>query len=132
MSASPIVAAGLGPVAAPPRRALKRALGDPTPLACTVAKAAVEATLGGPALDTYVRWLDPEVFADIARQRSLAIRAGSRLKHPVGVRRARACRVARDAAEVSIVVEYDGRCRAVAMRLVEVAGRWQVAELLVG
>ncbi|WP_297081626.1 Rv3235 family protein [uncultured Demequina sp.] len=112
-----------------PRR---RALGDPTPLACTVAKAAVDAVLGGATLDAYVRWIEPDLFAALARQHSLARRAGIRPNGPVGVRRARVCRVARDAAEVSIVIEHAGRCRAVAMRLEESRRRWLVVGLQVG
>ncbi|WP_144276205.1 Rv3235 family protein [Demequina sp. NBRC 110053] len=129
MSAQPLSSAQPAPGLLPRAR---RALGDPTPLACTVAKAAMEAVLGGPSLDPYVRWLDPATFNQIARQRSLALRAGRRLTGPVGIRRARASRVARDAAEVSVVIDYDGRCRAAALRLEEVAGRWQVTQLLLG
>jgi hypothetical protein len=115
-----------------PYARVRRALGDPTPLACTVAKAAAEAVLGGAPLDHYVRWLEPTVFAQIARQHSLARRAAMHLDGVVAVRRARTCRVSRDVAEVSIVIEFNGRCRAVAMRLEDVTGRWLVTELQVG
>lgn len=110
----------------------RRVLGDPTPLACTVAKAVMEALLGGPALDPYARWIAPAVFAQIARQRSLARRAGLSRSDPVGVRRARVFRVSRDAAEVSIVVDDGDHCRAIAMRLENVTGRWLVTEMHVG
>ncbi|WP_084105856.1 Rv3235 family protein [Demequina sp. NBRC 110056] len=129
MSAQPVATTASLPGLRP---RVRRALGDPTPLACTVAKAAMEAVLGGPAIDPYVRWLDEATFAHVARQRSLAIRAGRTLTGPVGVRRARASRVSRTAAEVSVVIEHAGRCRAAALRLEEVAGRWQVTELLLG
>ena len=110
----------------------RRTLGDPTPLACTVAKAAMEAVLGGASLDPYVRWVEPSVFAQIARQRSLARRAARKAPETVAVRRARSCRVSTTAAEVSIVVEVEGRCRAVAMRLEDVTGRWLVTEVHLG
>ncbi|WP_152650221.1 Rv3235 family protein [Demequina aestuarii] len=110
----------------------RRVLGDPAPLACTVAKAVMEALLGGPALDPYVRWIAPAVFGQVARQRSLARRAGLARSHPVGVRRARVFRVSRDAAEVSIVVDDGDHCRAIAMRLEDVTGRWLVTEMHVG
>jgi len=116
----------------PPAKPRRRALGDPTPLACTVAKAAVDAVLGGAALDAYVRWIEPDLFASLARQHSLARRAGIRPEGAVGVRRARVCRVARDAAEVSIVIEHAGRCRAVAMRLEDSRGRWLIVGLQIG
>lgn len=119
-------------VPAPGSRRGRRPLGDPTPLACTVAKAALEAILGGAPFDAYVRWVDPAVYASICRERSIARRAGRRGTTAVGVRRARTCRVARDAAEVSIVLEHEGRCRAAAMRLEESHGRWLVTELALG
>ncbi|GIG55407.1 Rv3235 family protein [Demequina activiva] len=110
----------------------RRVLGDPTPLACTVAKAAMEAVLGGTSLDAYVRWVEPSVFAQVARQRSLARRASRRSPGTVSVRRARSCRVSATAAEVAIVVEVDGRVRPVAMRLEDVTGRWLVTEIHLG
>lgn len=110
----------------------RKVLGDPTPLACTVAKAVMEALLGGATLEPYTRWIEPGIFAQLARQRSLARRAGLNRSTPVGVRRARTFRVSRDAAEVSIVVDDGEHCRAVAMRLEDVTGRWLVTELHVG
>ncbi|MDN4481030.1 Rv3235 family protein [Demequina muriae] len=120
------------PAAPVPYARERRVLGDPTPLACTVAKAVMEALLGGPALDSYARWIEPAVFAQVARQRSLARRAGLSRSRPVGVRRARVFRVSRDAAEVSIVVDDGDHCRAIAMRLEDVTGRWLVTEMHVG
>lgn len=124
---APRVPASLRPYARP-----RKVLGDPTPLACTVAKAVMEALLGGTALDPFARWIEPGVFAQLARQRSLARRAGLARTEPVGVRRARVFRVSRDAAEVSIVVDDGEHCRAIAMRLEDVTGRWLVTELHVG
>lgn len=115
-----------------PYGGIRKPLGDPTPLACTVAKAVMEALLGGPALDTYARWIEPAVFAQLSRQRSLARRAGLVRTEPVGVRRARVFRVSREAAEVSVVVDEGEHCRAIAMRLEDVAGRWLVTEMHVG
>ena len=115
-----------------PYRRPQRTLGDPTPLACTVGKAVMEALLGGDSLETYARWIEPKVATQLARQRSLALRAGLRRTSPVGVRRARAYRVSREAAEVSIVVDDGEHCRAIAMRLEDVRGHWLVTELHVG
>ena len=125
------------PVTTSPPRPLsfkrpQRTLGDPTPLACTVGKAVMEALLGGDALDPYTRWIEPKVAAQLARQRSLARRAGLDRTTPVGVRRARTYRVSRQAAEVSIVVDDGEHCRAIAMRLEDVSGHWLVTELHVG
>lgn len=129
MSAQPLAA--LTPLP-PSLRRRQRPLGDPTPLACTVGKAVMEALLGGDSLEPYARWIEPQVAAQLARQRSLALRAGRRLLSPVGVRRARVSRVSKVAAEVAIVVDDGERCRALAMRLEDRGGRWLVTEIHAG
>lgn len=101
----------------------RRELGDPTPLACTIAKATVEAVTGGGGLESLTRWVAPDVADSLRRQASLARRAGLR-GDDAHVTRARVCRVSARAAEVSIVAEAGGRARAVAMRLEDIAGRW--------
>src|SRR5690554_2363241 len=131
MSVQPLATATARTTALPYKRA-QRTLGGPTPLACTVGKAVMEALLGGDPLDPYARWIEPKVASQLARQRSLARRAGLRRTTPVGVRRARAYRVSREAAEVSIVVDDGDHCRAIAMRLEDVSGHWLVTELHVG
>ena len=133
MSAEPAVASGKrqprDPQPAPPLPLLPRygvrrePLGDPAPLACTVAKTVVETILGGDGLDTLVRWVAADVRETLALQNSVARRAGL---HGATARvdRARVCRVSARAAEVSIVTSANGIARAVAMRLEDVAGRW--------
>ena len=107
-----------------PRYGVKRApLGDPTPLACTVAKTAVEGVLGGEGLETLARWVASDVRESLAAQHSLARRAGQ-TGAEAHIERARVCRVSHRAAEVSIVAAVRGRALAVAMRLEEVHGRW--------
>ncbi|WP_152650491.1 Rv3235 family protein [Demequina aurantiaca] len=110
----------------------RKPLGDPAPLACTVAKAALETVLGATSIDSLVRWLTPEVRHSLAQQHSLARRAGKTSAPPVAIRRARVCRVSSRAAEVSIVAYCDGRARAIAMRLEDAAGRWLVTTIEVG
>lgn len=107
-------------------------LGDPAPLACTVAKAALETILGATSLDSLVRWLAPELREQLARQHSLARRAGMFNPPPVTICRARVCRVSVRAAEVSIVAYCDDRPRAIAMRLEDAAGRWLVTAVEIG
>lgn len=129
MSVQPLTAATAQPLV---YKRPQRTLGDPTPLACTVGKAVMEALLGGDDLTPYARWIEPKVAAQLARQRSIARRAGLLCTVPVGVRRARTYRVSREAAEVSIVVDDGEHCRAIAMRLEDVSGHWLVTELHVG
>lgn len=107
-------------------------LGDPAPLACTVAKAALESVLGGDTLGSLTRWLAPDVRTSLAKQHSLARRAGRSGAPTVSIARARVCRVTARAAEVSIVASCQGRVRAIAMRLEDASGRWLVTALEVG
>jgi len=118
VSAQPAVAPVI-PIYGRPRRVL----GDPAPLACTIAKAAVEAIGGRNGLDSLVRWVVPDVLESLRRQCSLARRAGLS-GTDAHIARARVCRVSARAAEVSIVAEAGGRARAVAMRLEDISGRW--------
>ncbi len=112
-------------LAAPPNpyRRNRRPLGDPAPLACTVAKAALESVLGGEGLEQLTRWISPDVRASLARQHALARRAGLD-GATAQIARARVCRVSATAAEVSVVAIANGRPRAIAMRLEDAAGRW--------
>lgn len=109
----------------------RHALGNPAPLACTVALAAVDAIHGGTGLDRILRWVSPEVLESLQRQHSLARRA-RRTGTTVDILRSRVCRVSRDAAEVSVVARVAGRAHAVAMRLEDVGGRWLVTVLDIG
>ncbi len=110
----------------------RKVLGDPTPLACTVAKVALEVVLGGGGLDQLTRWVTPEIRASLARQGALAQRAGLRPRHPVRILRIRVYRVSDVAAETSIVADDGVHARAVAARFEDVGGRWQSTVLDVG
>lgn len=129
MSAEAAVAsAGLRPVAGtgqpiPRYGTPRKPLGDPSPLACTVAKTAVEVIMGGEGIETLTRWVASDVRDSLAKQHSLARRAGLRgaVAH---IQRARVCRISQRAAEVSIVAKAGGRARAIAMRLEDIHGRW--------
>ncbi len=115
----------------PGLRRTRRPLGDPTPLACTVAKEAIEVALGGNGIDRLVRWISPEVRTSLLRQHSLARRAGV-AAGPIRIVRARVCRVGHSAAEVSVVAMDGTRPRAVAMRFEEVAGKWLATVIEIG
>ena len=107
-------------------------LGDPSPLACTVALTAVEVSRGGDGIDTLLRWITPDVRERLARQHSLARRAGRRGAPGASIVRARVCRVARDAAEVSVIATVGDRVHPIAMRLEDWSGRWVVTVLDMG
>ena len=107
-------------------------LGDPTPLVCTVAKAALEIALGADGINQLARWITPTLRTVLLRQQSLSRRAGYTAQGDVGVARVRLCRVSATAVETSVVATEGEVVHAMAMRLEAVAGRWLVTALDVG
>ncbi len=120
------------PAPASPYERRRRPLGDPSPLACTVAKAALEAVHGAASLDPLTRWVDPAVRAQLAKQHSLASRAGLKDLGSAQVLRARVCRVSASAAAVSVVARWGERGHALAIRLEDRRGRWVATVIDVG
>ena len=119
-------------VASPTPSRRRDTLGDPTPLACTVARIALEVALGGGGVDQLTRWVTPTVRTALLRQHSLAHRASYRLRGTIGVARVRLCRVSASAVEAAVVATEGDVTHAIAMRLETVAGRWLVTVLDVG
>lgn len=107
-------------------------LGDPTPLACTVAKNALEVALGLEGLDKLNRWISAEIRSQLARQHSLARRGAYTLRGAVGIMRVRVHRVSARAAEVCVIAREGERVHPIAMRLEDSAGRWLVVALELG
>lgn len=110
----------------------RKTLGDPTPLACTVAKAALEIVHGAPGVNTLTRWVAPTVRESLASQQSLARRAGWTGPQHAKVERVRVCRISPTAAEVSVVADHNGHSHAIAMRLEDTSGKWLTTVLEVG
>lgn len=115
----------------PPARS-SRPAGDPTPLACTVAKNALEAALGADGLSTLARWLTPSVHASLARQHSIARRGHYQLKGAIGIVRIRLQPVRPGIVEAAIVAREGARGHAIAMRLEDRGGRWLITALELG
>lgn len=112
---------------------LKRGpLGDPTPLVCTVAKAALEIALGANGIDRLARWITPTLRTTLLRQQSLARRADYVARGQVAVARVRLCRVSATAVEAAVVATEGEMAHALALRLEAVSGRWLVTALDVG
>lgn len=76
------------------------------------------------------RWIDPQLYGRVAA-RVNAEKTSAR-SSPVQVRSARLCKISPEIAEVSIVVEDQGRLRAAALRLEAFRGRWRVTALELG
>ena len=110
----------------------KAVLGDPTALACTVAKDALEVALGMDGIAKLNRWVTAEIRAQVAKQQSLSRRAGYVTRGAVGIQRVRVYRVSSRAAEVSVIAREGDRLRPIAMRLEDVAGKWLTTALELG
>lgn len=108
------------------------ALGDPSALVCTVARAALEGVLGQDVLHLLYRWVSTEVLESLQRQQTLARRTGVVARGSVHIARVRLCRVAPGAVETAVVAREGERAHPIAMRLEATHGKWLVTALDVG
>jgi hypothetical protein len=96
-------------------------LPEPHRWSARLAQGVVEVLHGHRPLQQLVRWTDESVYAMLARR--LAARRPSTGSRPL-VRSIRVCEPRDGVVEVSVVVEAGHRCRALAMRLEGLDGRW--------
>ena len=92
----------------------------------------LEAMDGSRPAAQLTRWLAPDVHERVSRRGTLARQRREPHRHAPGVRALLTCQPADGVAEVSAVVLYRGRVRALALRLAGRDGRWQVTALEVG
>ncbi|MGH8825298.1 MAG: Rv3235 family protein [Jiangellaceae bacterium] len=101
-------------------------LPEPRRWAVRLAQGIVEALHGHRPLQQLIRWTDEPVYTLLERRRTAQrTTAGPR---PV-VRSIRVCQPGDGVVEASVVVETAGRCRALAMRLEGLDGRWRCTAL---
>ncbi len=111
-------------VARQPTRSVQ--LPDPRRWAARLAQGIVEAMYGHRPLQQLIRWTDEPVYALLERRRTAQrTRGGPR---PV-VRSVRVCQPGDGVVEASVVVDTGGRCRALAIRLEGLDGRWRCTAL---
>jgi hypothetical protein len=96
-------------------------LPDPRRWSARLAQGIVEVLHGHRPLQQLVRWTDEAVYADLARR--LTYRRPADAPRP-RVRSIRVCQPSDGIAEASVVVQSGPRCRALAMRLEGLDGRW--------
>jgi hypothetical protein len=101
-------------------------LPDPRRWAVRLAQGIVEALHGHRPLQQLIRWTDEPVYRLLERRRSVQ-RAGAGPR-PL-VRSMRICQPGDGVVEASAVVETGGRCRALALRLEGLDGRWRCTAL---
>ncbi len=106
------------------RGLLATCLPDPERWAAMIAQAVVEILVGRRPVAQVVRWVDAPIYERVRRSaQALAARGTDRTGTPVRVRRVRLD--THDCGVEAVVVVDDGRrCRALALRLDAIDGRW--------
>jgi len=105
-------------------------VGDPTEVAATVVRAAVEVLDGRRALTQIRSWLTPQVATQLAERTRLELaipdRDGS--TGPIRIRKVHVVRFG-DRAEATVIIDDTHRTRAAAARLEARQGAWRVSVL---
>lgn len=109
---------------------------EPTPWAGRLVQGLLEVLSGVRPASQFVRWTTTEVYDSVQRrvtQASAEARAGGRARRLAEVvRSVHVSEPADGVAEICAIVAQGPRCRAVAMRLEGVDGRWQCTALQIG
>lgn len=113
-----------------PVRTGRASLPDPRPWARSFVQALAEALDGFRPTGQLAAFAIPAIAAEVARQAASPLHAPT-LRRPV-VRSVHVAEPQDGAAEVCAILRYDERCRALALRLEGLDGRWQCTALTVG
>ncbi|RNI23196.1 Rv3235 family protein [Flexivirga caeni] len=97
-----------------------------------LAGALLECMTGVRSTNQIARWVSPLVRERVTARATIAKRRGARPLHRSLVRRVHICEPDDGVVEASVVVQHDGRVRALALRLVGVDGRWLVTAMELG
>jgi hypothetical protein len=115
-----------------PQRTPRALLPEPKPWAGRLVQAIIEVTGGARPIGQLVRWTSTEVYDAVRRRcRSAAALEPSKRAGAI-VRSIHVDEPVDGIAEVCAVIQHGGRCRAIALRLEGVDGRWQCTALQVG
>ena len=126
------------PISDMPRRPVvaeqTETLQDPTQIAATVVRAAVEVLDGRRPLHHIRHWLTPEVALQLGNRAqvelSVPVRSQNRSEPltPIRIRRVHLVRFG-DSAEATVILDTADRVRAAAARLEAVSGTWRISVL---
>lgn len=97
-----------------------------------MAGAILECMTGVRSTGQIARWVSPLVYERVNARSVIAKRRGARPLHRSLVRRVHVCEPDDGVVEASVVVQLDGRVRAMALRMVGVDGRWMVTAMEIG
>ncbi|WP_446665408.1 Rv3235 family protein [Flexivirga sp. B27] len=97
-----------------------------------IAGALLECMTGVRSTSQIARWVSPLVYERVNARSVIAKRRGARPLHRSLVRRVTVCEPDDGVVEASVVIQHDGRVRAMALRMVGVDGRWMVTAMELG
>lgn len=97
-----------------------------------IAGALLECMTGVRSTSQVSRWVSPLIHERVHARSVIAQRRGARPLHRSLVRRIHLCEPDDGVVEASVIVQHDGRVRAMALRMVGVDGRWMVTAMELG
>jgi hypothetical protein len=118
-----------------PQQTPRALLPEPKPWAGRLVQAVVEVTSGVRPVSQLVRWTTTEVYDVVQRRQTRALngaRAHAPLRLAEVVRSVRVSEPIDGVAEVCAILQQGPRCRAIALRLEGIDGRWQCTALQIG
>ena len=121
-----------------PRQTSRTQLPDPKPWAGRLVQAIVEVVSGLRPVSQLVRWTSADVYESVqGRMRNepvapLPARVSSRSRFPEVVRSVHVSEPVDGIAEICAILQQGRRCRAIALRLEGLDGRWQCTALHIG
>lgn len=115
-----------------PQATQTRLLPEPHAWLQRMAGALLECMTGVRSTGQIARWVSPLVYERVNARSVIAKRRGARPLHRSLVRRVHLCEPDDGVIEASVVVQHDGRVRAMALRMVGVDGRWMVTAMELG
>lgn len=115
----------------PPPKCCDGACGmdDPRHVMAAIVRGAQEVINGARPLNTLVRWLTSEAYADVAKRTSLQARSTRPTHRTVTITSTHVCRIGHDIVEGTVILSDGGRVRAAAIRLEAFRGRWRASYL---
>lgn len=115
-----------------PQATRRRHLPEPQEWLRQLSSAILECMSGVRPTNQVARWMTPRLHDRVCRRSVIARRRGVTPVRCAIIRRVHICEPDDGIVEASIVVQYEGRIRAMAVRMVGVDGRWMVTALELG
>ena len=97
-----------------------------------LAGALLECMTGVRSTSQIARWVSPLVYERVNARAVIAKRRGARPMHRSLVRKVHVCAPEDGVVEASVVIQHDGRVRAMALRMVGFDGRWMITAMELG